>query len=92
MSDIAATLKKELTEISEKASRVMRDYSTMTARCEAAEQANNELNSQLMKEAVRADKAEGKLEVAVGALKSLRPALFAVTALEKIDAIERGEG
>ena len=67
MSDIAATLKKELTEISEKASRVMRDYSTMTARCEAAEQANNELNSQLMKEAVRADKAEAKLAGAVEA-------------------------
>jgi hypothetical protein len=38
----------------------------------------------------RLRKANAKLDVAVGALKALRPALFAVSALEKIDAIERG--
>jgi chromosome segregation ATPase len=70
MSDIAATLKKELTEISEKASRVMRDYSTMTARAEAAESELQRLTRCLRTISVMFGKIDGTPEDVVATIEA----------------------
>ena len=74
--------------------KCQKDLNAMTARANKAEAANSDLNTALMKEAVRADKAEAKLKVADAMLSEIWGAYNRIgdaLRMPEKQAIERGE-